>query len=252
VVAVTGIERWSLRLARFGLVVIALVTFITSFDAVSAVGAERGAVSPALAWAIPLALDGLIVVASAIAWLESLRGGRWHPFPVALVAIAGGLSVAANVAHASGTDPLARALAAVPPIALLAAVELGAWQLRREAHRDTPTTPTTYPVGEAERGGWTGEHGEQDRSPVLGDGEHLRSLPPGDDPAGEQGSDAVSVLWERIAVEVERLDAKPSQQAIADRLGVSRARVQRAIAANRDAWDQLAVVPSRNGHRPDD
>ena len=40
-----------------GLVVIALVTFITSFDAVSAVGAERGAVSPALAWAIPLALD---------------------------------------------------------------------------------------------------------------------------------------------------------------------------------------------------
>jgi len=51
VVAVTRVERWSLTLARLGLLVIAVVTFITSFDAVSAVGAERGAVSPALAWA---------------------------------------------------------------------------------------------------------------------------------------------------------------------------------------------------------
>jgi hypothetical protein len=101
---VSGVERWALRLVRVGLAVIALVTFVTSFDAVSAVGAARGAVSPELAWAIPLALDGLIVVGSAVAWLESLRGGRWHPFPVALVMIAGALSVAANVAHASGTS----------------------------------------------------------------------------------------------------------------------------------------------------
>jgi hypothetical protein len=195
----TGVERWALRLVRVGLAVIALVTFVTSFDAVSAVGAARGAVSAELAWAIPLALDGLIVVGSAVAWLESLRGGRWHPFPVALVMIAGALSVAANVAHASGTDPLARALAAVPPVALLAAVELGAWQLRREAHR----TPA-----------------EQDCAPANG-GEQLGSL------------------WQRIAVEVARLDARPTQQAIADQLGVSRARVQRAIAANREAWEQL-------------
>jgi hypothetical protein len=40
---------------------------------------------------------------------------------------------------------------------------------------------------------------------------------------------------ERIAVEV----ARPSQQAIVRRVEVSRARVQRAIAANRDAWEQL-------------
>lgn len=85
----SGVERWALRLSRVGLAVIAVVTFVTSFDAVSAVGAARGAVAPELAWAIPLALDGLIVVGSAVAWLESLRGGRWHPFPVVLVLVAG-------------------------------------------------------------------------------------------------------------------------------------------------------------------
>lgn len=134
------LERWAIRLVGLGLTTIVAVTFVTSFDAVSAVAAERGAVSARLAWAIPLAIDGLIVVGSAAAWLESLRGGRWHPFPVTLVAVAGGLSVAANVAHAPGTDPLARTLAAVPPVALLAAVELGAWLMRRQARR-TPATP---------------------------------------------------------------------------------------------------------------
>jgi DNA-binding transcriptional regulator LsrR (DeoR family) len=53
----------------------------------------------------------------------------------------------------------------------------------------------------------------------------------------------MAVLWERIVVELSRLDAKPTQQAIADRLGVSRARVQRAIAANREAWEQLSADP---------
>lgn len=222
----TGVERWALRLSRFGLAVIAVVTFVTSFDAVSAVGATRGAVAPELAWAIPLALDGLIVVGSAVAWLESLRGGRWHPFPVVLVLVAGALSVAANVAHADGADPLARALAAVPPVALLAAVELGAWQLRREARRP-PLIAADDP-------------GEHDRAPVH-TGEQSCSLPA----ATADPGDGTGVLWERIAVEVSRLDARPTQQAIADRLGVSRARVQRAIAANRDAWEDL----HRNGDR---
>lgn len=138
------LERWAQRLARAGLAAIVAVTFVTSFDAVAAVAADRGSVTPRLAWAIPVALDGTIVVGSAVAWLESLRGGRWHVFPASLVAVAGGLSVWANVAHASGGDPLARALAAVPPVALLATVELGAWQLRRQFVRDRPAdTPAT-------------------------------------------------------------------------------------------------------------
>lgn len=138
------LERWSLRLSRVGLLVIVAVTFVTSFAAVSVVAAERGAVDPHLAWALPLAIDGMIVVGSAVAWVESLKGARWHPFPVILVAAAGALSVAANVAHAAGGDWLARLLAAVPPAFLLAAVELGAWQIRRDVQRRTQATQPTH------------------------------------------------------------------------------------------------------------
>jgi hypothetical protein len=234
VVDVTGVERWSLRLARLGLAVIAVVTFITSFDAVSAVGAARGAVSAELAWAIPLALDGLIVVGSAVAWLESLRGGRWHPFPVTLVAVAGALSVAANVAHASGTDPLARALAAVPPVALLAAVELGAWQLRREANRTeqaagdhavTAGTDLSQPV--------TGVRVEADDLPEVTD----------ELPVTERARLVVAAYLSGGG----DIDARGLAHAVAERAGCHRRTAYRVI---RDA-QPAAVAASTNGQRPE-
>lgn len=92
---------------------------------------------------------------------------------------------------------------------------------------------------------------EQDCPPVLCGGEQPRPLTAGS--ASDDGPPrAVSVLWERIAVEVAQLEARPTQQAIADRLGVSRASVQRAIAVNRDAWEQLTSAVSRNGDGPPD
>jgi hypothetical protein len=95
------------------------------------------------------------------------------------------------------------------------------------------------------------EQGEQDCSPAVGSGEQPRSLTAGS--VGDDGPPrAVSVLWERIAVEVAGLGARPTQQTIADRLGVSRASVQRAIAAHRDAWEQLTASVSANGNRPPD
>ena len=60
------------------------------------------------------------------------------------------------------------------------------------------------------------------------------------------------MLWQRIAVEVARLDARPTQPAIADQLEVSRARVQRAIAANRDAWEQLIATANATRGQPHD
>jgi hypothetical protein len=147
---VTGVlERLAVGVMAVGLAVIVVVTFVTSFHAISDVARERGAVAADpvyLAWAIPLAVDGLIVVASAAAWLESIRGERWHPFPIVLVAVAAGLSVAANVAHAGGdADMLAQLLAAVPPVFLLAAVELGAWLMRR-THHPTPDVDDGHAV----------------------------------------------------------------------------------------------------------
>jgi hypothetical protein len=92
---------------------------------------------------------------------------------------------------------------------------------------------------------------EQDCSPAVGSGEQPRPLTAGS--VGDDGPPhAVSVLWERIAVEVSGLGARPTQQTIADRLGVSRASVQRAIAAHRDAWAQLTASVSANGNRPPD
>jgi DNA-directed RNA polymerase subunit N (RpoN/RPB10) len=94
---------------------------------------------------------------------------------------------------------------------------------------------------------------EQDCSPALGGGEQPRSLTAGS--VSDDGPPrAVSVLWERIAVEVAELGARPTQQTIADRLGVSRASVQRAIAAHRDAWNHLIGTDSvsMNGDGPRD
>lgn len=118
-------------LVAAGFAAIAGITFITSFAAVSELAIDRGIVREDLGWTIPFGIDGLIVVASAVAWIESLRDGRWHPFPVAVVALSAALSVAANVAHADSANWLSRALAASPPVGLLLSVELAAWTLRR-------------------------------------------------------------------------------------------------------------------------
>jgi hypothetical protein len=127
-------RTFTIWLARVGLIVIAVVTFVTSFDAITATAAATGAVSPHLAWAIPIAIDGLILVGSAVAWTEAIDDD-WHPFPLLTVGGAAGLSVWANVAHAAGAPVLGQVLAAVPPIALIVSVELGAWQMRRSLKR---------------------------------------------------------------------------------------------------------------------
>jgi hypothetical protein len=117
------VSRWTFVA---GLLVIGAAVFLTSFDAVSAVAASRGAVNPRLSFTIPLAIDGLMVVGSAIAWAEAEAGrGRW--FPRIVVGLTAALSVWANVSHAGSSDLLTQVLAGVPPVSLLAAVELGAW-----------------------------------------------------------------------------------------------------------------------------
>ncbi len=100
----------------------------------SEVAVELEAVAPNLGWTIPLALDGLIVVGSAVLWSESMED-RWHLFPLITVVAAAILSVTANIAHAGTDSLLGQALAGVPPVALILAVELAAWQIRRSIRR---------------------------------------------------------------------------------------------------------------------
>lgn len=127
-------KRLTVWAARMGCVAVATVTFITSFDAISDVAITTGAVSPALAWAVPVAVDGMILVGSAVAWTEAIDG-RWHPLPLTAVGGAALLSVWTNVAHAPQANMLGQTLAAVPPIALIISIELAAWQVRQEIKR---------------------------------------------------------------------------------------------------------------------
>jgi hypothetical protein len=134
-------ERITVWLARVGFLSIAACTFGLSFDAIRDVAQNTGAVDPRLAWIVPLAVDGMIVTATAVLWTESLSGRGWHMFPLLAIIGPAALSMWANVAHASGTTPLAQVLAAVPPAGLILSLELVSWQIRRErtmAPRFTP------------------------------------------------------------------------------------------------------------------
>jgi len=203
-------RAFTVVLARVGLLLITVVTFITSFDAVSEVAVDLEAVAPNLGWTIPLALDGLIVVGSAVLWSESLED-RWHLFPLLTVAAAAVLSVTANIAHAETDSLLGQALAGVPPVALILAVELAAWQIRRSMRRaaaESPAVPS--PTAPA---------------PV-----------PAEPPAVAQDR----ALWERILELVRDQPTRPSEAAVAKALDEPRAAVRRAIASRRDEWDRLA------------
>jgi hypothetical protein len=134
-------ERITVWMARIGFLSIAACTFGLSFDAIRDVAQSTGAVDPSLAWIVPLAVDGMIVTATAVLWTESLSGRGWHMFPLLAIIGPAALSMWANVAHASGTTLLAQVLAAVPPAGLILSLELVSWQIRRErtmAPRFTP------------------------------------------------------------------------------------------------------------------
>src|ERR671918_1085371 len=124
-------ERITVWLARIGFLSIAACTFGLSFDAISDVARQTGAVDPSLAWIVPLAVDGMIVTATAVLWTESLSGRGWHMYPLLAIISPAALSMWANVAHASGQSLLAQVLAAVPPAGLVLSLQLVAWPIRR-------------------------------------------------------------------------------------------------------------------------
>lgn len=222
--------RWAVTgaaaLLAAGVLAIIAATFVTSFDAQAAVARDRGAVNPHLAWAIPLAIDGMIVVGSAAAWITAMRDNRWHPFPMAVVAVAGAMSIVTNVAHAATGDWLARALAAVPPVALLAAVELGAWLIRQTVHREVQQSLTS-------RGRGASVHAETLH--LQPDVHNVRSVqvPQGDVQAAMQA-------WLHAHPDATLEDAKRAD--IAALAGVSPSTVSRK-------WDRArdAVEPATNG-----
>jgi hypothetical protein len=136
--------RVSLVIALTGLVLaIAALAYVVSFEAIRAFAIETAAFPPTLAWSAPLLVDSFTTAASLVILWRYLRGDGWRDpwYAWTLVACATAVSVALNVAHAP--DRLAAQLfAALPPVALLGALEL----LMSVARTGLPHTSRTQPA----------------------------------------------------------------------------------------------------------
>src|SRR5690625_3555665 len=120
-------RRWAVVTAVAGTVFIAAGAFWLSFTALADLAARSG-VGGSQAWAWPLIVDGIIVVATVA--VVALAGQRSAWYPWALLIGGAAVSVTANAIHAvvaADADVpgvLAAAVAAVPPVVLLAITHL--------------------------------------------------------------------------------------------------------------------------------
>ena len=120
-------RRWAVRTAVAGTVFIAIGAFWLSFTALADLAARSG-IGAGQAWAWPLIVDGIIVVATVAVVALAGQKAAWYPWALLI----GGaiVSVTANALHAivsADADVpavLAAAIAAVPPVVLLAITHL--------------------------------------------------------------------------------------------------------------------------------
>ena len=141
--------RLAVVTAIAGTVLIAAGAFWLSFTALADL-ARRSGVNPGQAWAWPVIVDGLIVVATVA--VVALAGHRaaWYPW----LLLAGGalVSVTANALHAvvaADADVpgvLAACVAAVPPLVLLASTHLTVVLVRSR-----PADPAEEPAPAADK-----------------------------------------------------------------------------------------------------
>jgi len=124
--AIAG-HRWAVMTAVAGTVFIAAGAFWLSFTSLADL-ARRSGIGAGQAWAWPLIVDGIIVVATVA--VVALAGTRTSWYPWALLIGGASVSVTANAIHAviaADADVpsiLAVAVAAVPPVVLLAITHL--------------------------------------------------------------------------------------------------------------------------------
>lgn len=124
-------QRPSGRLAVWtavaGTVFIAAAAFWLSFTALADL-ARRSGVDESQAWAWPLIVDGIIVVATVSVVALAGQRAAWYPWMLLMAGAA--VSVAANAIHAvvaadaDVPSALAGSVAAVPPLVLLAITHL--------------------------------------------------------------------------------------------------------------------------------
>ncbi|QDP44620.1 membrane protein [Mycobacterium phage NothingSpecial] len=105
--------------ASAGTVAVGGLAFALSFTALSDLAGHAG-VTPGQAWMVPLVVDGGIIVATMATVALSRHG--WYAWTLLLLSSL--VSVAGNVAHAQPNGAIAMAVAAIPPLWLLASTHL--------------------------------------------------------------------------------------------------------------------------------
>ncbi len=151
--------RLAVVTAVAGTVFIAAGAFWLSFTALADL-ARRSGVDAGQAWAWPLIVDGLIVVATVAVVALAGQHGAWYPW----LLLAGGalVSVTANALHAvvaADADVpgiLAACVAAVPPLVLLASTHLTVVLVRSQR---------TDPLASEQAEGTVRDADEADREP---------------------------------------------------------------------------------------
>lgn len=129
-------RRWAGVTAIAGTIFIAAGAFWLSFTSLADL-AKRSGIGAGQAWAWPLIVDGIIVVATVA--VVALAGSRTAWYPWALLTGGAIVSVTANAIHAviaadaDVPSVLAGAVAAVPPVVLLAITHLTVILTRTEA-----------------------------------------------------------------------------------------------------------------------
>ncbi|WP_336992437.1 DUF2637 domain-containing protein [Leucobacter sp. VD1] len=141
--------RLAVVTAVAGTVLIAGGAFWLSFTALADL-ARRSGIEAGQAWAWPLIVDGIIVVATVA--VVALAGTRTAWYPWMLLICGAGLSVTANGVHAivaadADVPPvLAASVAAVPPLVLLAITHLTVILTRHQP--DEHTEPSSEELAE--------------------------------------------------------------------------------------------------------
>ncbi len=141
--------RLAVVTAVAGTVLIAAGAFWLSFTALADL-ARRSGVDAGQAWAWPVIVDGLIVVATVAVVALAGQKAAWYPWTL----LAGGalISVAANALHAivaADADVpgvLAACVAAVPPLVLLASTHLTVVLVRSRPADPTEETEDAKPA----------------------------------------------------------------------------------------------------------
>ena len=136
--------RFAVVTAIAGTILIALGAFWLSFTALADL-ARRSGISAGQAWAWPLIVDGIIVVATVAVVALAGQKAAWYPW----VLLMGGAAVlvTANAIHAVLTAEadvpalLAAAVAAVPPVVLLAITHLTVILTRSSTTYTEPPVP---------------------------------------------------------------------------------------------------------------